>query len=175
MVGTPTTSKQKTEEAIRFLELLARKGGRLLRGGEADLDGVAKMVLNDFLRGKIPWFIAPPVAEGEGVVAGKGGREGRDEALGFTHGKRKRELSDEGRDDEKVEAVDDENEDEEFESFDEDDDDDDDDDDDEDEADDQSRGESESDESGDNDAHGVSLIGASELAVASEAAGELSS
>lgn len=49
---------------IEFLELLARKGGRLLHGGEPDVDGVAKMVLNDFLRGKIPWFTPPPVAEG---------------------------------------------------------------------------------------------------------------
>ena len=173
MVGTPTTSKQKTEEAIRFLELLARKGGRLLRGGEADLDGVAKMVLNDFLRGKIPWFVAPPVAEGEEVVAGKGGREGRDEALGFTHGKRKRELADEGEDVEKVESVDDENEEEEFESFDEDDDDDDDDDDDEDH--DQSHGESDSNESGSDDAQGVSLIEESEAAAGSGPLGELSS
>jgi nuclear GTP-binding protein len=43
---------------IDFLEQLARKGGRLLKGGEADVDGVAKMVLNDFLRGKLPWFTA---------------------------------------------------------------------------------------------------------------------
>jgi len=33
--------------ATEFLEALARKGGRLLKGGEADLDGVAKMFLND--------------------------------------------------------------------------------------------------------------------------------
>ena len=46
-----------------FLELLARKGGRLLKGGEADVDGVAKMVLNDFIRGKIPWFTPPPQLE----------------------------------------------------------------------------------------------------------------
>ena len=50
--------------ATEFLELLARKGGRLLKGGEADVDGVAKMVLNDFLRGKIPWFTPPPDSEG---------------------------------------------------------------------------------------------------------------
>ena len=31
--------------ATEFLELLARKSGRLLRGGEADVDGVAKMIL----------------------------------------------------------------------------------------------------------------------------------
>ncbi|MCJ1390625.1 GTPase required for pre-60S ribosomal subunit nuclear export and maturation [Xylographa bjoerkii] len=69
-----------------FLELLARKGGRLLRGGEADVDGVAKMVLNDFLRGKIPWFTPPPVTEGN--VKGIEGREGR---LGEMGKKRKRE------------------------------------------------------------------------------------
>ncbi|KAI9702352.1 MAG: GTPase required for pre-60S ribosomal subunit nuclear export and maturation [Candelina mexicana] len=70
-----------------FLELLARKGGRLLKGGEADVDGVAKMILNDFLRGKIPWFTPPPVVEGEermGVV----GREGR---LGEMGKKRKKD------------------------------------------------------------------------------------
>lgn len=102
VVGKPSQSekmdgKQRTAEAIRFLEALARKGGRLLRGGEADLDGVAKMVLNDFLRGKIPWFVAPPAAND---VAGidtsnqnapaKG--TSRDDLLGFTHKKRKREL-----------------------------------------------------------------------------------
>ncbi len=73
--------------ATEFLELLARKGGRLLRGGEADVDGAAKMVLNDFLRGKIPWFTAPPAVEG-GEAKGVEGREGR---LGEMGRKRKRE------------------------------------------------------------------------------------
>ncbi|KAK5130205.1 GTPase required for pre-60S ribosomal subunit nuclear export and maturation [Cryomyces antarcticus] len=72
--------------AVEFLEMLARKGGRLLRGGEADLDGVAKMVLNDFLRGKIPWFTPPPTFEGEE----KRGVEGRDGRLGEMSKKRKR-------------------------------------------------------------------------------------
>ena len=61
--------------ATEFLELLARKGGRLLKGGEADVDGVAKIVINDFLRGKIPWFTPPPVAEGQenkGIEGRKG-------------------------------------------------------------------------------------------------------
>jgi len=61
-------------DATEFLETLARKGGRLLRGGEADLDGVAKMVLNDFLRGKIPWFTPPAKLEGE--AAAPEGKEG---------------------------------------------------------------------------------------------------
>jgi len=63
--------------ASEFLELLARKGGRLLRGGEPDLDGVAKMVLNDFMRGKIPWFTPAPVVEGDdGQIGGRSGRLG---------------------------------------------------------------------------------------------------
>lgn len=70
-----------------FLELMARKSGRLLKGGEADVDGVAKMVLNDFLRGKVPWYVAPPIEEGkEG-----GGIEGRQGRLGEMGRKRKRD------------------------------------------------------------------------------------
>lgn len=72
---------------IEFLELLARKGGRLLHGGEPDVDGVAKMVLNDFLRGKIPWFTSPPLLEG----AEKTGVEGRSGRLGEMGKKRKRD------------------------------------------------------------------------------------
>jgi nuclear GTP-binding protein len=37
-------------DSTDFLEQLARKGGRLLKGGEIDEDGCAKMVINDFLR-----------------------------------------------------------------------------------------------------------------------------
>jgi nuclear GTP-binding protein len=72
---------------IEFLELLARKGGRLLHGGEPDVDGVAKMVLNDFLRGKIPWFTPPPILEG----AEEKGIEGREGRLGEMGKKRKRD------------------------------------------------------------------------------------
>eukprot|EP00698_Gefionella_okellyi_P017679 TRINITY_DN5211_c0_g1_i1.p1 TRINITY_DN5211_c0_g1~~TRINITY_DN5211_c0_g1_i1.p1 ORF type:complete len:641 (-),score=170.35 TRINITY_DN5211_c0_g1_i1:174-2096(-) len=44
-----------------FLTQLARKGGRLLKGGEPDLNGVAKKVLYDWQRGRLPYFVAPPV------------------------------------------------------------------------------------------------------------------
>ncbi|KAL4867336.1 hypothetical protein BDV12DRAFT_171480 [Aspergillus spectabilis] len=66
------------KDAVDFLSVLARKGGRLLRGGEPDLDGVAKMVINDFLRGKIPWFTPPPFTPGDESekVAGREGRLG---------------------------------------------------------------------------------------------------
>ena len=66
---------------LEFLELFARKSGRLLKGGEPDADGVAKMVLNDFLRGKLPWFTPPPAVE---LQDGEepDGIEGRKGALG---------------------------------------------------------------------------------------------
>jgi nuclear GTP-binding protein len=34
--------------------------GRLLKGGEPDLEGVAKIVLSDWVRGRIPFFVPPP-------------------------------------------------------------------------------------------------------------------
>ncbi|CAK1355793.1 Nucleolar GTP-binding protein 2 [Cercospora beticola] len=107
------SEKERVTESIEFLEMLARKGGRLLKGGEADMDGVAKMVLNDFLRGKIPWFSAPPKAEGEEALESK--KEGsRDEKLGITHKRKLGEMQAEQEDDE------DEDEDgEDFEGFDE--------------------------------------------------------
>jgi nuclear GTP-binding protein len=34
--------------------------GRLLKGGEPDVDGVAKIILTDWVRGRIPFFVPPP-------------------------------------------------------------------------------------------------------------------
>jgi len=43
-----------------FLEMIAEKKGKLLKGGEPDVHCVAKIVLNDFQRGKLPYFCTPP-------------------------------------------------------------------------------------------------------------------
>ena len=93
-------------DPIEFLSILARKGGRLLKGGEADVDGVAKMVLNDFLRGKIPWFSPPPRKKGAGPEASEQepGIEGREGRLGEMSGKRKREDDVDGVDGLETEA-----------------------------------------------------------------------
>ena len=117
------------DDPIELLSILARKGGRLLKGGEPDVDGVAKMMLNDFLRGKIPWFTPPPKSNSKSE-AGEGGpgeeavaevteevMEGREGKLGEMPGKRKRHEAqpDENLGDEDASAVEDD-----FESFDED-------------------------------------------------------
>ena len=43
-----------------FLDKLARMKGRLLKHGEPDLDSVAKILLSDWVRGRIPFFVSPP-------------------------------------------------------------------------------------------------------------------
>ncbi|KAI6163674.1 NGP1NT-domain-containing protein [Pisolithus thermaeus] len=43
-------------DAEDFLNALARMKGRLLKGGEPDVDGVAKIMLSDWVRGRIPFF-----------------------------------------------------------------------------------------------------------------------
>ena len=43
-----------------FLTQLAKMGGRLLKGGEPDLNTVGKMILHDWQRGKIMYYEKPP-------------------------------------------------------------------------------------------------------------------
>ncbi|KAK0131490.1 Nucleolar GTP-binding protein 2 [Merluccius polli] len=43
-----------------FLEKLAFRTGKLHKGAEPDLSTVSKMVLNDWQRGRIPFFVKPP-------------------------------------------------------------------------------------------------------------------
>ncbi|XP_054148624.1 nucleolar GTP-binding protein 2 [Melozone crissalis] len=57
-------------DTVDFLEKLAARTGKLLKGGEPDLQTVSKMVLNDWQRGRIPFFVMPPMAE---PVAGQPG------------------------------------------------------------------------------------------------------
>jgi nuclear GTP-binding protein len=71
-----------------FLDALARKSGKLLKGGEPDRETVAKMVLNDWIRGKIPFFVRPPEEEGskerkeKEKVSGEGRKERTGERAG---------------------------------------------------------------------------------------------
>ncbi|XP_065082244.1 nucleolar GTP-binding protein 2 [Ochlerotatus camptorhynchus] len=44
---------------IDFLEQIAKKSGKLLKKGEPDVQTMAKMVLNDWQRGKLPFYVPP--------------------------------------------------------------------------------------------------------------------
>lgn len=39
---------------------IAHSSGRLLKGGDPDINSIAKLVLNDFQRGKLPYYVMPP-------------------------------------------------------------------------------------------------------------------
>ncbi|CAG8039193.1 unnamed protein product [Penicillium olsonii] len=94
------------EDYLEWLALLARQGGRLLKGGEADLDGVAKMVINDFLRGKIPWYTPPPKGKGKDGEEEEDGVDGREGRLGEMPRKRKLDENNEPAEDDEAESSD---------------------------------------------------------------------
>ena len=56
---------QEWTDHIDFLEKLATKTGKLNRGGESNISSAAKMVLNDFQRGKLPYYVKPPGCDNE--------------------------------------------------------------------------------------------------------------
>ncbi|KAF9642503.1 NGP1NT-domain-containing protein [Thelephora ganbajun] len=72
------------------LDKLARMKGRLLKGGEPDLDGVAKILLSDWVRGKIPYFVPPPERPEELNKAEEAKRRKKE-----AKGKRKSQVADE--------------------------------------------------------------------------------
>ncbi|CAJ0575546.1 unnamed protein product, partial [Mesorhabditis spiculigera] len=59
------------EDAEDFMTKIAFKTGRLLKGGEPDIVAVAKMVLNDFQRGRLPYFVPPPGCEQQALENGE--------------------------------------------------------------------------------------------------------
>ncbi|XP_017078969.1 nucleolar GTP-binding protein 2 [Drosophila eugracilis] len=58
--------------SIHFLEQLAQKTGKLLKGGEPDVTVTARMVLNDWQRGKLPFYVPP---EGFAVPKSQEGKQ----------------------------------------------------------------------------------------------------
>jgi nuclear GTP-binding protein len=50
------------KDATLFLSMLAVKMGKLLKGGEPDLETVARVVIQDWQKGRLPYFVPPPNA-----------------------------------------------------------------------------------------------------------------
>lgn len=48
------------ENAEDFLGQIAKRSGRLLKGGDPDISSVSKNIINDWQRGRLPWFVPPP-------------------------------------------------------------------------------------------------------------------
>mmetsp|Transcript_20376 Transcript_20376/g.37874 ORF Transcript_20376/g.37874 Transcript_20376/m.37874 type:complete len:504 (+) Transcript_20376:167-1678(+) len=53
---------------IEFLAALARKRGKLGRGGVPDQAAAARIVLQDWNSGKIPYYVSPPAAPSSGAI-----------------------------------------------------------------------------------------------------------
>jgi len=65
---TRTYGIQEFTDHEDFLTKMAKRYGRLLKKGEPDLVTVAKMVLNDWQRGKIPYYTEPPFVPHEPTI-----------------------------------------------------------------------------------------------------------
>ncbi|GKT36452.1 Nucleolar GTP-binding protein 2, partial [Aduncisulcus paluster] len=50
----------KWKDGTELVEVIGRKYGKLMKGNEVDAFTVSVMLLREFLRGRIPWFIPPP-------------------------------------------------------------------------------------------------------------------
>lgn len=75
------------EDAEDFLTQLAKQSGRLLKGGEPDLNTTAKGMLYDWQRGKLPFFSLPPDYEARDPAAAiEGGEAGPSEAVSLPPG-----------------------------------------------------------------------------------------
>lgn len=57
---------------VDLLTRIAVRFGKLLKKGEPDLNTIAKTMLNDFVRGKIPYFVPPPAIP-EDIAKGNDG------------------------------------------------------------------------------------------------------
>lgn len=62
-----------------FLTMVAKQQGRLLKGGEPDLNTVAKMIVGDWQKGRIPYYYLPPGTTEEEVM--KAEIEGEEELV----------------------------------------------------------------------------------------------
>jgi nuclear GTP-binding protein len=91
-------------DSMDFLCKVALKSGRVLKGGEPDVNTIAINVINDWQRGKLPYFVAPPRSEDDEDNEGEGGDEPMGEAAGDEGGENNEMIEDEGDDDEDEDA-----------------------------------------------------------------------
>lgn len=57
---------------LDFVSKVAIRNGKLLKGGEPDLFNVSVHIINDWQRGKLPYFVAPPKeADGDDEMLGE--------------------------------------------------------------------------------------------------------
>jgi nuclear GTP-binding protein len=58
--GLPKAGDNTWKTSIELMEMISRKSGRLLKGGDPCLRSAAINLINDFQRGRLPHYVAPP-------------------------------------------------------------------------------------------------------------------
>jgi len=56
----PKDGDHTWKDGTDLMEMIAKKSGRLLKGGEPCMRSAAIMLINDFQRGRLPHYVAPP-------------------------------------------------------------------------------------------------------------------
>jgi len=56
----PKDGPDTWRDATQLMEMISRRCGRLLKGGDPCLRSAAIMLINDFQRGRLPHYVAPP-------------------------------------------------------------------------------------------------------------------
>jgi len=56
----PKDDSSSWTTSTELMEIIAKKSGRLLKGGDPCLRSAAIMLINDFQRGRLPHYVAPP-------------------------------------------------------------------------------------------------------------------
>lgn len=56
----PKDGEGTWSDSLELLEMIARRSGRLLKGGDPCTRSAAIMLINDFQRGRLPHYVAPP-------------------------------------------------------------------------------------------------------------------
>ena len=55
----PIYGIEEWKDAEDFMEQLAIRSGKLVKGGDANLDAIARLLVRDWQRGKIPFMVHP--------------------------------------------------------------------------------------------------------------------
>jgi nuclear GTP-binding protein len=55
-----TKEESKFDTPLQLLETIAKKAGRLLKGGEPCIRSASITIINDYQRGRLPHYVAPP-------------------------------------------------------------------------------------------------------------------
>ena len=63
--GLPKDGDGTWKDSLELMEMIAKKSGRLLKGGEPCTRSAAISIINDYQRGRLPHYVAPPELKDE--------------------------------------------------------------------------------------------------------------